>query len=179
MKNSLLLFIALLGCTILSAQTGLKTSTYHLDNGLKVVLCENHDQPEIYGAVYVHAGSKNDPTDATGMAHYFEHIMFKGTDRIGTINWEKEKVYLDSISLMYDKLHETTDAKERQAIQMKINELSIASTDYAIPNEVDVILTQMGGKGLNAGTSYDQTMFFNTFPSNQLSKWMDVYVERF
>ena len=179
MKNSLLLFIALLGCTTLSAQTGLKTSTYHLDNGLKVVLCENHDQPEIYGAVYVHAGSKNDPTDATGMAHYFEHIMFKGTDRIGTINWEKEKVYLDSISLMYDKLHETTDAKERQAIQMKINELSIASTDYAIPNEVDVILTQMGGKGLNAGTSYDQTMFFNTFPSNQLSKWMDVYVERF
>ncbi len=179
MKKNILFLIAILGCTTLFAQTGLKTKTYHLDNGLKVVLCENHDQPEIYGAVYVHAGSKNDPTDATGMAHYFEHIMFKGTDRIGTINWEKEKVYLDSISMMYDKLHETTDAKERNAIQMKINELSIASTDYAIPNEVDVILTQMGGKGLNAGTSYDQTMFFNTFPANQLSKWMDVYVERF
>ncbi len=178
MKNILFL-IALLFCGIVSAQTGLKTKTYHLDNGLKVVLCENHDQPEIYGAVYVHAGSKNDPLDATGMAHYFEHIMFKGTDRIGTINWEKEKVYLDSISMMYDKLHETTDPAARQAIQMKINELSIASTDYAIPNEVDVILTQMGGKGLNAGTSYDQTMYFNTFPSNQLSKWMDVYVERF
>lgn len=179
MKKTFLFLIALLFCGIVSAQTGLKTKTYHLDNGLKVVLCENHDQPEIYGAVYVHAGSKNDPLDATGMAHYFEHIMFKGTDRIGTINWEKEKVYLDSISLMYDKLHETTDPAARQSIQMKINELSIASTDYAIPNEVDVILTQMGGKGLNAGTSYDQTMFFNTFPSNQLSKWMDVYVERF
>ena len=158
---------------------GLKTTTYHLDNGLKVVLCENHDQPEVYGAVYVHAGSKNDPADATGMAHYFEHIMFKGTDRIGTINWEKEKVYLDSISLMYDKLHETSDPAVRNAIQMKINELSIASTNYAIPNEVDVILTQMGGKSLNAGTSYDQTMFYNIFPSNQISKWMDVYVERF
>ena len=178
MKKFLFL-IALLGCTTLFAQTGLKTKTYHLDNGLKVVLCENHDQPEIYGAVYVHAGSKNDPLDATGMAHYFEHIMFKGTDRIGTINWEKEKVYLDSISLMYDKLHETTDPAERTAIQMKINELSLASTDYAIPNEVDVILTQMGGKSLNAGTSYDQTMYYNIFPSNQLSKWMDVYVERF
>ena len=177
--KKILFLIALLGCTTLFAQTGLKTKTYHLDNGLKVVLCENHDQPEIYGAVYVHAGSKNDPIDATGMAHYFEHIMFKGTDRIGTIDWEKEKVYLDSISMMYDQLHETTDPAARQAIQMKINELSIASTDYAIPNEVDVILTQMGGKGLNAGTSYDQTMYFNTFPSNQLSKWMDVYVERF
>ncbi len=179
MKKTLLLFIALLGCTTLFAQTGLKTKTYHLDNGLKVVLCENHDQPEIYGAVYVHAGSKNDPLDATGMAHYFEHIMFKGTDRIGTINWEKEKVYLDSISMMYDKLHETTDLAARNAIQMKINELSLASTDYAIPNEVDVILTQMGGKSLNAGTAYDQTMYYNIFPSNQLSKWMDVYVERF
>lgn len=177
--KKILFLIALLFCGIVSAQTGLKTKTYHLDNGLKVVLCENHDQPEIYGAVYVHAGSKNDPLDATGMAHYFEHIMFKGTDRIGTIDWEKEKVYLDSISMMYDKLHETTDPAARNAIQMKINELSIASTDYAIPNEVDVILTQMGGKSLNAGTSYDLTMYYNIFPSNQLSKWMDVYVERF
>lgn len=177
--KKILFLIALLGCTTLFAQTGLKTKTYHLDNGLKVVLCENHDQPEIYGAVYVHAGSKNDPIDATGMAHYFEHIMFKGTDRIGTVNWDKEKVYLDSISMMYDKLHETNDPSARNAIQMKINELSLASTDYAIPNEVDVILTQMGGKSLNAGTSYDQTMYYNIFPSNQLSKWMDVYVERF
>ena len=179
MKKTILFLIALLFCGMVSAQTGLKTKTYHLDNGLKVVLCENHDQPEVYGAVYVHAGSKNDPADATGMAHYFEHIMFKGTDRIGTIDWDKEKVYLDSISMMYDQLHETDDQAARQAIQMKINELSLASTDYAIPNEVDVILTQMGGKGLNAGTSYDMTMYYNTFPSNQLSKWMDVYVERF
>ena len=179
MKKTLLILIVLMCFGMVSAQTGLKTKTYYLDNGLKVVMCENHAQPEIYGAVYVHAGSKNDPSDATGMANYFEHIMFKGTDRIGTINWEKEKVYLDSISMMYDRLHETNDPAERAAIQLKINELSLASTDYAIPNEVDVILTQMGGKGLNAGTAYDQTTYFNTFPSNQLSKWMDVYVERF
>ena len=171
--------MALAGVLSVNAQMGLKTKTIHLDNGLKVVMCENHDQPEIYGAVYVHAGSKNDPTDATGMAHYFEHIMFKGTDRIGTINWEKEKVYLDSISMMYDQLHETTDPARRNEIQLKINQLSIASTDYAIPNETDVILTQMGGKGLNAGTSYDRTVYYNTFPSNQLSKWMEVYAERF
>ena len=166
--------------TMTFAQTGdLKTKTIHLDNGLKVVMCEDHAQPEIYGAVYVHAGSKNDPVDATGMAHYFEHIMFKGTDKIGTTNWEAEKVFLDSIDLMYDKLHETSDVAERQAIQQKINALSLNSAEYAIPNEVDVILTQMGGKNLNAGTSYDQTVYYNTFPSNQLSKWMDVYVERF
>ena len=180
MKKLLILFLFVLGTTFAFAQKGdLKTKTIHLNNGLKVVMCEDHSQPEIYGAVYVHAGSKNDPADATGMAHYFEHIMFKGTDRIGTTNWEAEKVFLDSIDLMYDRLHETSDVAERQAIQQKINALSQKSADYAIPNEVDVILTQMGGKSLNAGTSYDQTMYYNIFPSNQLSKWMDVYVERF
>ena len=179
MRKLSILFLLLFAGLTASAQMELKTKTFYLDNGLKVVLCEDHSQPEINGSVYVHAGSKNDPADATGMAHYFEHIMFKGTDKIGTTNWEAEKVFLDSIDMMYDKLHGTTDPEVRKAIQRKINALSIASTDYAIPNEVDVILTQMGGSGLNAGTSYDQTMYFNTFPSNQLSKWMDVYAERF
>ena len=178
-KLVLAISIVLIAFGVKAQQGDLKTKTFHLDNGLKVVMCEDHSQPEIYGAVYVHAGSKNDPADATGMAHYFEHIMFKGTDRIGTTNWEAEKVFLDSIDLMYDHLHETSDVAERQAIQRKINTLSQKSADYAIPNEVDVILTQMGGKKLNAGTSYDQTMYYNIFPSNQLSKWMDVYVERF
>ena len=177
MKKLFLALVIILSVNVMSAQVKVKTTK--LDNGLKVVMCEDHSSPKAYGAVYVHAGSKNDPLEATGMAHYFEHIMFKGTDKIGTINWEAEKVYLDSIDLMYDKLHETTDAGERAAIQQKINELSLASTDYAIPNEVDVILTKMGGTGLNAGTAYDQTMYFNAFPANQIGKWMDVYVERF
>ena len=180
MRKLSVLFLFVLGTALSFAQSGeLRTKTIHLDNGLKVVMCEDHSQPEIFGAVYVHAGSKNDPAEATGMAHYFEHIMFKGTDRIGTTNWEAERVYLDSIDLMYDLLHETTDLAERQSIQQKINALSQKSVDYAIPNEVDVILTQMGGRRLNAGTSYDMTVYYNTFPSNQLSKWMDVYVERF
>lgn len=181
-KTNLILLLFLAAFTSFKttyAQDNLKVETFYLDNGLKVVLCEEHSAPIIHGTVYVHAGSKNDPLDATGMAHYFEHIMFKGTDKIGTIDWEKEKVYLDSIDIMYDKLHDTDIPKERQKIQQKINELSIASTDYAIPNEVDLILTKMGGDGLNAGTAYDQTMYYNFFPSNQLEKWMDVYVERF
>ena len=177
MKRLLLALVIILSVNVLNAQVKVKTTK--LDNGLKVVLCEDHSSPKVFGAVYVHAGSKNDPLEATGMAHYFEHIMFKGTDKIGTIDWNAEKVYLDSIDIMYDKLHETADLDERAAIQQKINELSLASTDYAIPNEVDVILTKMGGTGLNAGTAYDQTMYFNSFPSNQLGKWMDVYAERF
>ena len=97
MKSSkfilMIMFVVFFGMNMMNAQN-LNVETYHLDNGLKVVLCEDHSTATVYGTVFVHAGSKNDPLDATGMAHYFEHIMFKGTDKIGTTNWEKEKVYL-------------------------------------------------------------------------------------
>ena len=179
MKKTFLLSLALLAGLLLSAQNKLPVQTFHLDNGLKVVLCEEHSQPKIYGCVVVHAGSKNEKATATGVAHYFEHIMFKGTDRIGTTNWAKEKPYLDSISEAYDRLQAATNNDERHAIQLEINRLSIAASQYAIPNEVDAILQNMGCTGLNAGTSYDYTVYYNTLPSNQLINWMDVYVERF
>ena len=150
-----------------------------LSNGMNVLLCEYHEEPQIYGAVCVHAGSKNDPADNTGMAHYLEHIMFKGTDSIGTINWPAERVFLDSISLLYDILHDKTDAKERNDILLHINDLSNKATQYAIPNEVDVILDAMGSEGVNAFTNNDVTVYHNHFPSNQLEKWLLVYRERF
>lgn len=156
-----------------------KIDTYTLHNGMNVVLCEDHAQPQIYGAVCVHVGSKNDPADNTGMAHYLEHIMFKGTDQIGTLDWKSEKVYLDSIRSLYDQLHDMTDAAKRNDILLHINNLSNKATQYAIPNEVDVILDKMGGEGVNAFTSNDVTVYHNKFPSNQLEKWLTVYTERF
>ena len=179
MKKFLILGMALVAALALQAQVDLPVETFHLKNGLKVILCEEHSQPKIYGCVVVHAGSKNENPAATGVAHYFEHIMFKGTDRIGTTDWAKEKPYLDSISEAYDRLQAAKNDDERHAIQLEINRLSIAASQYAIPNEVDAILQNMGCTGLNAGTSYDYTVYYNTLPSNQLVNWMDVYVERF
>ena len=180
MKRLSMLMFAVLFCFLtVNAQENLKVETFYLDNGLKVVLCEDHSAPTIHGTVYVHAGSKNDPLDATGMAHYFEHIMFKGTDKIGTIDWEKEKVYLDSIEIMYDKLHDSDELIEIESIINKINELSQASSEYVIPNELDVILNDMGCIENNAFTSFDYTIYKNIIPSNQVEKWMDVCVERF
>lgn len=177
---SLYLSILLLFPFLLYAQTGeLHVESFYLENGMKVLICEDHAAPEIYGGVVVHVGSKNDPADATGMAHYFEHIMFKGTDRIGTIDWTAERPYLDSISALYDTLHTTSNAEDRKAIQREINRLSIASAQYAIPNEMDQILGKMGGKGINAYTNHDVTVYYNRFPSNQLESWMDIYYERF
>lgn len=176
-KITLLSICFLLAVTLFAQNSPIKTLT--LSNGLNVVLCEDHSQPKIYGAICVHAGAKNDPTDNTGMAHYLEHIMFKGTDKIGTIDWTSEKVYLDSITMLYDQLHGITDVAQRSEILLHINQLSNKATEYAIPNEVDVILGKMGGEGVNAFTSNDVTVYHNSFPSNQLEKWMTVYVERF
>ncbi|MDR0384577.1 MAG: insulinase family protein [Prevotellaceae bacterium] len=151
-----------------------------MDNGFTVILAEDHSEPNIYGAVVVKAGSKNDPADATGMAHYFEHIMFKGTDRTGSIDYEKEKPYLDRIADLYDELPAAADDEaKRNEILKKINELSIAANEYAIPGEVDRLLKKYGGTKINAYTSYDHTAYHNSFPPNQLSKWLKIYAERF
>ena len=157
----------------------LKVETFTLSNGLKVIVAEDHSEPKVFGAVVVHAGSKNEDTAATGVAHYFEHIMFKGTDRIGTTDWTSEKPYLDSISEAYDRLQAAENDEERHDIQLEINRLNIEASKYAIANETDAILQQMGCTGLNAGTTYDYTVYYNTLPSNQLENWMEVYAERF
>jgi zinc protease len=174
---AILAFIANL--SVAQSNPYLTVKKFTLDNGLTVWLNEDNSSPEIFGAVVVRAGGKNDPADATGIAHYFEHMMFKGTDRIGTIDWEAEKVYLDSISMLYDQLAITKDENERKAIQRHINRLSIQAANYAIPNETDFILQNIGSTGLNAYTSEEETVYFNLFPSNQVEKWLDIYAERF
>ncbi|MDR2083417.1 MAG: insulinase family protein [Bacteroidales bacterium] len=180
MKRLLLILSAVVFPLIsFSQQKYIDAKNYQLKNGLKVILCRDTEKPEIYGAVSINVGSINDPADATGMAHYFEHIMFKGTNKIGTLNWEEEKIYLDSISYYYDRLHDTNNKKERNKIQLKINELSQKAAQYAIPNETDAILSKMGGKGINAFTGLENTVYLNSFPSNQLHKWLEVYAERF
>jgi len=152
--------------------------TFKLDNGFTVILSEDHSEPKVFGAVVVKVGSKNDPEGTTGMAHYFEHIMFKGTDKIGTTDYEKEKPYLDQIAALYDELA-LVDEDKRTEILKKINELSIVANDYAIPGEVDKLLKKYGGTKINAYTSYDHTVYHNSFPPNRLEKWLKIYAERF
>jgi len=157
----------------------LKVKKFTLENGLTVYLNEDHSKPEVFGAVVVKAGSKNDPKEFTGTAHYFEHMMFKGTDKIGTLNWPAEKVYLDSMTVLYDSLSVTKEEAARNAILLHINRISIAASEFAVPNETDIVLQNIGGTGLNAYTSLEQTVYFNSFPANQLEKWMTIYAERF
>jgi predicted Zn-dependent peptidase len=161
------------------SQSSLKISQYKLDNGLTVILNEDHMRPEIFGLVVVKAGSKNDPADATGMAHYQEHMLFKGTRELGTINWDEEKPHIDSIFALYDQLGSTKDENRRKEIQQKINDESVKANEYAIPNELSNIIKSIGGTRLNANTGPDRTAYFNAFPSNQIEKWLEIYSHRF
>ena len=154
----------------------LKVKEYRLENGLTVWLNEDHSQPKVFGAVVVKAGAKDCPD--TGIAHYFEHMMFKGTDRIGTLDYESEKVLLDSIAMKYDELAMTEDTAARARLQKEINGLSIRSSEYVIPNEFNRLINRFGGSGLNAATSYDATIYFNTFSPQYMVQWAEINSER-
>jgi len=180
MKKLTSFILAILFTSVIFAQTNpLEVEQYKLKNGLTVYLNVDKSQPNVFGMVVVKGGSKRDPQDATGIAHYFEHIMFKGTDNLGTIDYKKEKVFLDSIEIMYDKLGSTKDELEREKIQLKINDLSLKAAEFAIPNEFDKVITKMGGTGINAFTSNEMIAYHNFFPADQIEKWAEVYSDRF
>src|SRR5213594_2213648 len=117
---------------------------YELDNGLKVYLTENHETPRFEAQIAVRAGSKNDPPESTGLAHYLEHMLFKGTTRIGTLDYEKEKPHLDRILKLYEKHFHETDPEKRKAIYAEINRDSQLAAQFEIPNEMDKLYKAMG-----------------------------------
>lgn len=150
-----------------------------LKNGMEIYLLPDANQSGVYGGVVIKAGGKYDPKDATGMGHYLEHMLFKGTESLGTRDYEAEKAHLDKIRDLYDQLGQTEDEEQRKAIQEQINTENIAATQYAIPNEFDRLLSSIGATGLNAFTAEEMIMYYNYFPGNQMEKWLDIYAERF
>ena len=154
----------------------LKVKTYTLSNGIEVWINEDHSTPKAFGAVVVKAGAKDCP--GTGIAHYFEHMMFKGTEKIGTVDFSAEKPILDSISVMYDKLASASSDSERKEIQMEINRLNIAASEYAIPNEFNNLISACGGSNLNAYTSQDVTVYHNQFLPSFFEQWAELNSER-
>ncbi len=156
------------------------TSSIKLENGLTIYLSEDHNQKDILGAVIVRGGAKLDPADATGTAHYFEHMMFKGSTSLGTVNYKAEKVYLDSIRDQYELLRLDRDNESfRKAILKNIDRLSLKAAKYAIPNEFSKVMSSIGGTGVNAFTSYENIVYHNSFPRQSLEQWVDIYVDRF
>ncbi|GAA4362695.1 insulinase family protein [Hymenobacter saemangeumensis] len=158
----------------------LQARIYKLDNGLTVYLSDYDDAPRIQTYVAVRAGSKNDPADATGLAHYLEHMVFKGTSRLGTQDWEKEKAELAKIEALYEKYRsQRNDPAARKRTYHQIDSISGVAATYAVPNEFDKIMGAIGAKGTNAHTSNEETVYQEDIPSNQIERWAATESERF
>ncbi|HBV16104.1 M16 family metallopeptidase [Chryseobacterium carnipullorum] len=156
-----------------------KVRIYTLKNGLKVFIAQNFDAPRIQTYIPVRTGSNNDPSDNTGLAHYLEHMMFKGTSKIGTQNWEKEKELLDQISALYEEHKAEQNPDKKKEIYKKIDEVSQEASQYAIANEYDKVISSLGATGTNAHTWFDETVYKNNVPNNELEKWLKIEKERF
>ena len=157
----------------------LGTKIYTLDNGLKVYMSVNKETPRIQTYIAVKVGGKNDPSETTGLAHYFEHLMFKGSQNFGTTDYSAEKPLLDEIEALFEVYRNTTDEKERAAIYQKIDSVSYVASGYAIPNEYDKLMSVIGANGTNAYTSTDMTVYVEDIPSNQIENWARVEADRF
>lgn len=157
----------------------LKARIYTLDNGLKVYMTVNKDQPRIQTFIAVKAGGKNDPAETTGLAHYFEHLMFKGTENFGTRNYGLEKPMLDEIEALFETYRRTTDEAERAAIYHKIDSVSYEASKIAIPNEYDKLMAAIGANGTNAYTANDMTVYVEDIPSNEIENWAKIQADRF
>ena len=129
-----------------------KTRFYTLKNGLTVILSPNNKEPNIEFRMSVRAGSNTDPKNATGLAHYLEHLLFKGTDKFGTANWKKEQPLLTKIDALYEKYNKTTDANKRKEIYKEIDQTSNEASNYSIANEYDKMIAAIGGNSSNAHT---------------------------
>jgi len=152
---------------------------YKLDNGLTVYLTENREEPRFYSEIVVRAGSKHDPSESTGLAHYLEHLLFKGTQNYGTLDYQKEKLHLDRITKLYEDHFKEKDAEKRKAIYAQINEESQLAAQYAIPGELDKMFKSMGEMLVNAHTWHEETVYKVDLPTNQLKNWATIETERF
>lgn len=157
----------------------IQVQMHTLGNGLRLFLSVNKDEPRVYTEIAVRAGSKHDPADTTGLAHYFEHMMFKGTDRLGSLDWEKEKVMLDQIEQLFEEHRAETDPQRKKVLYTEIDRLSFEAAKFVAANEYDKLVSAIGAKGTNAYTWVEQTVYINDIPSNEMERWFALESERF
>lgn len=175
--------IALASCSQYRYETvpndPLGTKIHTLDNGLKIYMSVNKETPRIQTYIAVKVGGKNDPSETTGLAHYFEHLMFKGSEKFGTADYEAEKPLLDEIESLFETYRVTEDEAERARLYHKIDSISYLASDIFIPNEYDKLMSLIGAEGTNAYTSTDMTVYVEDIPSNQIENWARIEADRF
>jgi len=147
---------------------------YKLSNGMEVVLCENQFASGVSGVVVVKAGAKHDPIGANGMAHLIEHLVFKGGEKIGAIDFEREKAHLRNIEILFKELHRVKNEKDMLFVKELISAESIKAAKYSNQNEYNDLLKRIGATDVNANTNFDRTIFHSVVPPAQLSNWLTI-----
>ncbi|HEY2018127.1 MAG TPA: pitrilysin family protein, partial [Bryobacteraceae bacterium] len=162
-----------------------KVTEFTLPNGLHFIVAERHEAPVVSFHTYVNAGSVDDPSGATGLAHMFEHMAFKGTETIGTRDWPAEKKALDEIEEAYDRVDAErnkgpkADSNRIATLELQLKMAIDKAQRYVEPNEYTRIIEENGGVGLNAGTELDATEYFYSLPSNRIELWFLMESQRF
>lgn len=157
----------------------MQSRIYTLKNGLTVYLSVNKEKPRIQTYIAVRTGSRNDPHETTGLAHYLEHLMFKGTQQFGTSDYQKELPYLNDIERRYEEYRLVTDPARRKLLYHQIDSVSQLAAQYNIPNEYDKLMSSIGAEGTNAYTSNDVTCYVEDIPSNEVENWARIQSDRF
>lgn len=152
---------------------------YTLDNGLKVYMSVNRETPRLQTYIAVKTGSRNDPPETTGLAHYLEHLMFKGTTHFGSSNVAAEAPLLDTIECRFERYRHITDPVMRKKAYHEIDSISQLAARYNIPNEYDKLMASIGSQGSNAYTSEDVTCYVEDIPANEIDSWAKVQADRF
>jgi len=154
-----------------------KVTEFSLVNGLHFIVVERHDAPVVSFHTYVNAGSVDDPSGKTGLAHMFEHMAFKGTETIGTKSWANERKALDGVEEAYDRLDAErnkgpkADPAQIATLESQLKLAIDRAQAFVEPNEYTRIIEENGGSGLNAGTNLDSTEYFYSLPSNRIELW--------
>lgn len=154
-------------------------TVHRLSNGMTVYVSPDPTQPRVAAWIGVRAGARHDPPRSTGLAHYLEHMLFKGSDEIGTIDLAREREHLDAIAELYRRLAATESTTERAEILAQIDAATVASAASVVPNEMERLYGALGIVGINAFTTYDETVYHANVPPHQIATWARIEAERF
>jgi predicted Zn-dependent peptidase len=159
-----------------------RITEFSLNNGMKFIVMERHAAPVVSFMIYANVGGMEEPDGKTGVAHFLEHMAFKGSSRIGTTDFAAEKAILDrmdDLMAQYETARTSGKTAEAAKLRQQLLDLEKAAQPYVQQNEFGRIVEQSGGVGLNATTSSDATRYFYSFPANKLELWMSLESERF
>lgn len=155
---------------------------FTLDNGLKFIVLENHEAPVVSFVTYANVGGVDEPDGQTGVAHFLEHLAFKGTKQIGTTNYPAEAKLLNELDALFARIKQARKSGDKAKLTQLTEEFTAAqsaASEYVEQNKYGEIVDTAGGVGLNAATSADYTSYFYSFPANKLELWMSLESERF